>query len=972
MKKIRGLLQESKSTVTSLEGEKTDLQTWIDQKRDWLLEAYQEETKLNNILEESQKKQNLYEEEKEKLVCMCIEEGKEVERLREEVEELLVFFNHEKTEREHLVDEFKQGVRELDKKIQLWASHDFYVPDEALIRMQRRFEEKGLVVMLGSEWLSELEEEELKERYLQRYPLLPYTFLIEESLLGEVKKILRSFGEEMSNIPILFYVKSQLRLQEGNRAQLGDLQEIYSGIWLYHQLDVQWFTSKEKIEEMIRSLQGEREGIKKQRRFATDRFNEVSTLVSGLSIFEETYPLTFESDIEKTLEQFSKKLKEVREAISNIEGSIVKKEERVETIEQELKEMSQRQEQYRAVIQVLEQFVSRFPNREHILKRPQDLKLSYEQMETKIILCDDELIELRRISDKEKKQVQSIFSVLADLNKEKERYALDAHVTPQDSYAEEDKQSFIVRFEAAQKKYEDEEMGKVRLEEILSDKEDQLDKSKRRIKSIGYTIQEVKEIYQETLGLEDAIAKEEERRSTLSISVTDYGKEVTRIEAVIGEKRKQKDDITLEIEEEYGQKPYVYHDVEHESLHESFMKRLNYLKKEQSDIQTKTEAISDKKKDALFGLKSYDAIDSLPPYKESYGLLLEEEIQQGKTYEKVCSEQVSEYKHYLRLRRQAESSVFQSFDGYVERVNASQNPKVERFTHGLSKLRDSSKLFDSEYIIATFNRIFDTIQAYESDLTRKIEECEKDKVKLVGLCYQRIESIYKNVMEIQKYSRVEVFGHELQLIKMKWERHSEEETMEHLHYHVLTILSALQKMKKENKSELEMNDYLTRQLENVVLLEKIAPLKRCYVSIYKPRKKTLMSTSSDNWKPWDEVAKWSGGEEFSSYMSMFMILVTYLRKKVNAKDDSWKVIIADNPFGKASSEHVVKPIMELARKSKIQLFCLTAHKNEEIRSHFECVMSNRYYNMAGVGLMQVEHEQKEESVALGTFAYEHD
>jgi hypothetical protein len=972
IKKVLELLKESESIMVSLEGEKTNIQKWINQKRDWFLEASKLETKLYNVLEESQKKQDSYEEEKEKLVSMCMEEGKEIERLREEIEEILVFFSHEKVEREQIVDAFKQTVNDLDKKIQLWESHDFYIPDETLIQLQQRFEEKGLIVLLGSEWLSELEDEKIKERYLQRYPLLPYTFLIEESLLKKVKKVLPSVGEEMSNIPILFYVKSQLSLEEDKWAELGDFHEIYRGIWLYHQLDVQWFASKEKIEEMILSLKGERETNKIQLQFARDRFSEIATLVSHLSGFEATYPLTFESDIKKILEHTSSELKDVREEISSTKILIVEKEQSVYTIEQCLKKRFREQEQYRAIIQVLEQFVSRFPNPDDILSRPRDLKLSYEQMETKIGICDDELIELRRVSDEEKNLVRSIQSVLENLIKEKNRYGLDVEVTPQDYYSEEEKHSFIVRFEAAQKKYEDEAAGKVQLEGILIDKEGQLNKSQKRIKSIGYTIEEVREIYQETLGLEDAISNEEERLRTLSISVIDYGKEVTRIETILKEKRNQKDQLAFEIKEEYGWNPYIYNDTDQKSLYESFTKRLHYINKEQSNIHTKKEAFSDKKKDAMFGLKSYDAIDSLPQYKESYGLLSEEEIQRGKTFEKVCSEQVSSYKHYLHQLKKAESMVFQSFDSYVEKVNASKNPKVERFTYGLSKIRNSNKLFDSEYIIATFNRIFDTIQAYESDLLRKIEECEKDKLKLVELCYQRIESIYKNVMEIQKYSRVEVFGHELQIIKMKWERHSEEETIEHLHYHVIMILSTLQRMKKENKSEQEMNDYLTQQLENVVLLGKIAPLKRCYVSIYKPRKKSLMSTSSENWKPWDEVAKWSGGEEFSSYMSMFMILVTYLRKKVNAKDDSWKVIIADNPFGKASSEHVVKPIMELAKKSKIQLFCLTAHKNEDIRSHFECVMSNRYYNMAGIELMQVEHEQKEESVALGTFSYEHD
>lgn len=75
--------------------------------------------------------------------------------------------------------------------------------------------------------------------------------------------------------------------------------------------------------------------------------------------------------------------------------------------------------------------------------------------------------------------------------------------------------------------------------------------------------------------------------------------------------------------------------------------------------------------------------------------------------------------------------------------------------------------------------------------------------------------------------------------------------------------------------------------------------------------------SLENWKFWDEVFKWFGGEEFSFYMFMFMIFVMYLCKKVNVRDDFWKVIIVDNFFGKVLLEYVVKLIMELVRNSKI-------------------------------------------------------
>ena len=54
-------------------------------------------------------------------------------------------------------------------------------------------------------------------------------------------------------------------------------------------------------------------------------------------------------------------------------------------------------------------------------------------------------------------------------------------------------------------------------------------------------------------------------------------------------------------------------------------------------------------------------------------------------------------------------------------------------------------------------------------------------------------------------------------------------------------------------------------------------------------------------------------------MTMFMALITYIRKRRFTKENLWKFIIADNPFGKASNEHVVSPIIELAHKCNVQL-----------------------------------------------------
>ena len=46
-------------------------------------------------------------------------------------------------------------------------------------------------------------------------------------------------------------------------------------------------------------------------------------------------------------------------------------------------------------------------------------------------------------------------------------------------------------------------------------------------------------------------------------------------------------------------------------------------------------------------------------------------------------------------------------------------------------------------------------------------------------------------------------------------------------------------------------------------------------------------------------------------------------------------MIMDNPFGEISSPHLLKPMMEMAKKTNTQLICFTDHKGDAIYSCFD-------------------------------------
>lgn len=144
------------------------------------------------------------------------------------------------------------------------------------------------------------------------------------------------------------------------------------------------------------------------------------------------------------------------------------------------------------------------------------------------------------------------------------------------------------------------------------------------------------------------------------------------------------------------------------------------------------------------------------------------------------------------------------------------------------------------------------------------------------------------------------------------------------------------------------------------ILNCYAETTRCNIKTLKHRNELL---NKNDFYTWDQVAKWSGGEKHATQISLFITLINHLRKKRYAKETAWKFIILDNPFGKASSDFVVKPMVSLATKTNTQLFCFTGIKERSIQREFETVISNQYVEQRGRLLLNTEEKHKNPSVA---------
>ncbi len=146
----------------------------------------------------------------------------------------------------------------------------------------------------------------------------------------------------------------------------------------------------------------------------------------------------------------------------------------------------------------------------------------------------------------------------------------------------------------------------------------------------------------------------------------------------------------------------------------------------------------------------------------------------------------------------------------------------------------------------------------------------------------------------------------------------------------------------------KIQDELQKKLSTQQLLHAVLGAHAIKV---KCRKATSAATFSERPYDWEESNKWSGGEVWCKNMALFLGCLNYLsEKRVRIPHTKYnnRVVVADNPFGKASSDHVLDPVFFIAEQLGFQVIALTAHEDGNfVRKYFPVVYSCRFAELSG-------------------------
>ncbi|BCJ93291.1 hypothetical protein acsn021_08600 [Anaerocolumna cellulosilytica] len=264
-----------------------------------------------------------------------------------------------------------------------------------------------------------------------------------------------------------------------------------------------------------------------------------------------------------------------------------------------------------------------------------------------------------------------------------------------------------------------------------------------------------------------------------------------------------------------------------------------------------------------------------------------------------------------------------------------------------------------------------TLSVYESlqiKLEIDISLVDKEKDKVMELLLEYTEAVHKNLGKIDKNSAIKIRDKSVKMLRIKlpdWEenlisyRSRMKDFVESLTGRGLELLE-----KNENIEEMIGSQLTTKNLYDTVV-----GIRNVEIKLYKIEELREYQIS------WAEVAKNSGGEGFLSAFVILSSLLSFMRREdtdIFSEYEEGKVLIMDNPFAQTNAAHLLKPLMDIAKKSNTQLICLSGLGGDSIYNRFDNIyvlnlITSNYKR--GMQYLKAEHAkgEKEQQRMISTY-----
>ncbi len=322
----------------------------------------------------------------------------------------------------------------------------------------------------------------------------------------------------------------------------------------------------------------------------------------------------------------------------------------------------------------------------------------------------------------------------------------------------------------------------------------------------------------------------------------------------------------------------------------------------------------------------------------------------------------------------------------LDRYQADMRRKLSSIKEQLSKEQnDISEMIrniagKNEYQDAYFKKTFESLlvqvgnpqnlskqyainrATYESQLEKLIIDLaniDSEQKNVEEMFLEYIKNVNANIAMVDKNSTINVRGRNIKMLRIQvpdWESEKE-------HYKI-QLHEFFERVVRHGIETIENNKNLAEYIGSIIstknLYDDVIGIGNIKIKLYKIEAEKEVPIS------WAEVSSNSGGEGFLSAFVILTCLLSYMRRDENdlfSTAEEGKVLIMDNPFAQTYSAYLLKPLMEMAKKTNTQLICLSGLGGDSIYNRFDNIYVLKLVDSnirKGVQRVEGEHIKGEE------------
>ena len=782
------------------------------------------------------------------------------------------------------------------------------LPDE----LERELKELGIHAVYGMEWLGKngySEEQNLE--LVHRHPFLPYALILSEA---ELKKLSRNTEGIYTSFPIPIVPREMLESEEGGR-ESGIIR--LDGVSFYVLFNENLLNEEKLrllVEEKEREIRKKKEAIEVRQTEYTEYF-ERQEMIRNQEVSKEKWDAN-EKDIRELTEQTGKLERDIRECLDGL-GKLRSE---LEHVELDIRRTGQETERQQRRIEDFARLCKEYELYEQNLNELERCKREAEKLTRKQKLSKERQEKLRERQKSGEIERNNLVHAGEELKKEIRKYQRyngnsdDTASTLDDSAVREMEARYAAVTSQMSQEIQELEEQEQRAAGRYQDAADELLHLQRKYgfakeewAHVSYSREE--ESHQEIM-LED-------RKQKIAVKQRLWNEEDKQIAVVEQQKRERLERMRSECKEE---EPLPKEEIQNQDF-EAEKNQLRYQEKE-----AKRQADDRREK-----LRIYD--ENLTALSEYNEFPLGEEVVWEQDFSEMDGHSLRNYKGILiRDYKQKERDCREERDRLARLLN--RVVRMEQFQEDFYKKPLEAMLELTDDASAVLRQLATTLQSYDSLMEKlmvDISLVEKEKKKIVELMEDYVREVHQNLGRIDHNSTITIRERPVKMLKLKLPEWEENESLYQIRLQDMVDEITQKGLEKFEQNE-NAQEYFGTRITTRNLYDTVVGIGNVQIRLYK------IEAQREYPITWAEVARNSGGEGFLSAFVILSSLLYYMRKDdtdIFADRNEGKVLVMDNPFAQTNAAHLLKPLMDVAKKTNTQLVCLTGLGGESIYNRFD-------------------------------------